>query len=368
MAAERSPTDHPCCGDDRQRIPVSVVIPAYNRADLVRRAVRSVCVQRRFEPAELIVVDDCSTDDTGEVARGLGAEVVRTPRNLGEGGARNVGIAAARQPWVALLDSDDEWLPDLLETLWPLRRGHLLVTGACLWRGQGAGGDRFAGVPGRQTQVLNSPAALIYPGNFITASGVMARRDAIVEAGGYDVALKRGADLDLWVRLLERGTGVASPVPVAIYHVHAGQVTADKGSTRAAHLEVAHSYAGREWMSARLGSRARAVVAWDALREALARRRPREVWSCAIEIAVNPFAVGLVGIWWRRWRLRRRVTQFGSDGGPTAVRIPSGTSALWELAKLAVHPSGSAVVNSSAQARLIRALGIEPVGPSDERK
>jgi glycosyltransferase involved in cell wall biosynthesis len=302
----------------RERIPVSVVIPAYNRAEMVRRAVCSVNTQVRFAPAELIVVDDCSSDGTGEVARELGAEVVRTPRNLGEGGARNAGIAAARQPWVALLDSDDEWLPHLLHTLWPLRGDHLLVAGSCLWRGGEAGRDRFAGVPGRRPQVLNDPAVLIYPGNFITASGVMARRDAIVETGAYDASLQRGADLDLWVRLLERGTGVASPVPVAIYHVHAGQVTKDTSATRSAHLDLARSYAGREWMTDRVSTRARAVVAWDAFREALAGRRPREAWSCAIEIAVNPFAVGIIGILWRRWRLRRQARLVRALGIDTA--------------------------------------------------
>jgi glycosyltransferase involved in cell wall biosynthesis len=304
VTAHRSPTTDFRCS--RERIPVSVVIPAYNRAEMVGRAVCSVNTQVRFTPAEVIVVDDCSSDATGQVARELGADVVRTPRNLGEGGARNAGIAAARQPWVALLDSDDEWLPHLLQTLWPLRGDHLLVAGSCLWRGGDSGGDRFAGVPGRRPQVLSNPAVLIYPGNFITASGVMARREVIVETGGYDVSLQRGADLDLWVRLLERGTGVASPVPVTIYHVHAGQVTADRSSTRAAHLDVARSYDGRGWMSDRVSTRARAVVAWDAFREALARRRPREAWSCAIEIAVNPFAVGIIGILWRRWRLRRQ--------------------------------------------------------------
>jgi glycosyltransferase involved in cell wall biosynthesis len=368
MTAERSPIDQMPSGRDRERIPVSVVIPAYNRADMVRRAVGSVWAQRRFEPAQLIVVDDCSTDDTGEVARGLGAEVVRTPQNLGEGGARNAGIAAARQPWVALLDSDDEWLPHLLETLWPLRRDHLLVTGSCLWRAGDAGGDRFAGVPGRQPQVLNSPAVLIYPGNFITASGVMARRDAIVEGGGYDASLERGADLDLWIRLLERGTGVASPIPVSIYHVHSGQVTADKSSTRAAHLDVARAYQDRQWMTDRLSARARGVVAWDALREALAHGRPREAWSRAIEIAVNPFGVGIAGILWRRWRLRRRGSQFGAQGAPTTGRISAGLPAVRDLVKLAVHPSGVVVVNSPAQARLVRALGIDPIGSADERK
>ena len=293
---------------------MAVVIPAYNRVEMVRRAVCSVNAQTRFAPAELIVVDDCSSDGTGDVARELGADVLRTPRNLGEGGARNAGIAATRQPWVALLDSDDEWLPHLLQTLWPLRGDHLLVAGSCLWRTGNGGSDRFEGVPGRRPRVLNDPAVLIYPGNFITASGVMARRDAIVETGAYDVTLKRGADLDLWVRLLERGTGVASPVPVSIYHVHAGQITADKSSTRSAHLDVARAYQKRGWMTDRVSTRARAVVAWDSLREALAGRRLREAWSRAIEIAVNPFAVGIVGILWRRWRLRRQARLVGALG------------------------------------------------------
>ena len=102
-------------------LPVSVVIPAYNRPDMVVRAVRSALGQLPAPPEEIIVVDDCSTDRTAEAAARAGAQVVRHELNLGEGAARNTGIAHAREPWVALLDSDDEWLPDLLATLWPLR-------------------------------------------------------------------------------------------------------------------------------------------------------------------------------------------------------------------------------------------------------
>ena len=133
----------------------------------------------------MIVVDDCSTDGTAEAAARVGAQVVRHEVNLGEGAARNTGIAHAREPWVALLDSDDEWLPDLLATLWPLRDGHVLVGGASLNCPPERVPGRYAGVLGHRPTVLRFPDALIYPENFVAASGTMVRRDAIEAAGGY---------------------------------------------------------------------------------------------------------------------------------------------------------------------------------------
>src|SRR4051794_32304698 len=96
-------------------LPVSVVIPAYRRPGMVERALRSVLAQTR-RPAEVIVVDDASGDDTGARAAALGARVITHERNSGRGATRNRGIAAASQDWIALLDCDDEWLPRHLET------------------------------------------------------------------------------------------------------------------------------------------------------------------------------------------------------------------------------------------------------------
>ena len=104
-------------------LPVSVVIPAYNRPDLVGRAVRSALTQRPQPPAEVVVVDDCSSDATGAAARAAGARVIRHEVNRGEGAARNTAIRAARGEWVAMLDSDDEWLDGHLAALWPHAAG-----------------------------------------------------------------------------------------------------------------------------------------------------------------------------------------------------------------------------------------------------
>jgi glycosyltransferase involved in cell wall biosynthesis len=94
--------------------PVSVVIPTFNRAPLVPRALGSALAAMGPDD-ELIVVDDGSTDATPEVLAGYGERIrVLRTRNGGAGRARNLGVASATRPLVAFLDSDDEWTPDRL--------------------------------------------------------------------------------------------------------------------------------------------------------------------------------------------------------------------------------------------------------------
>jgi len=96
---------------------VSVIIPTYNRAHLVGRAIRSV-LNQTYQDFELIVVDDGSTDNTEEVIRSFDDDRIRYIRhdqNKGGAAARNTGIKAARGEYIAFLDSDDESLPENLE-------------------------------------------------------------------------------------------------------------------------------------------------------------------------------------------------------------------------------------------------------------
>jgi glycosyltransferase involved in cell wall biosynthesis len=96
---------------------VSVVIPAFNSANVIRSAIESA-LRQTHPPLEVIVVDDASSDSTVEIATSYPDErvrVERAPANLGGAAARNRGIDAARGEFVALLDSDDLWLPRKLE-------------------------------------------------------------------------------------------------------------------------------------------------------------------------------------------------------------------------------------------------------------
>src|SRR5579872_1896806 len=90
---------------------VSVVIPTYNRATLIGDTIDSI-LRQTVPPAEVIVVDDGSTDDTAAVvARYGGAVRYHRIENSGPGVARNIGVSLARSPWIAFCDSDDIWLP-----------------------------------------------------------------------------------------------------------------------------------------------------------------------------------------------------------------------------------------------------------------
>ena len=96
------------------KIEFSVVIPTYNRAHLIGRAIDSILSQHT-KPMEVIVVDDGSADDTAAVVGSYGAPVryIRQ-ENAGSARARDYGIREAQSEWVALLDSDDAWLPEHL--------------------------------------------------------------------------------------------------------------------------------------------------------------------------------------------------------------------------------------------------------------
>src|SRR4051794_30242570 len=99
---------------------VSVVIPTYNCADLLPRAIASAFDQT-VPPVEVIVVNDGCTDDTDAVMRQLVDETSKNLRyvvkeNGGEASARNTGVAHATGEFVAFIDQDDVWLPDKLET------------------------------------------------------------------------------------------------------------------------------------------------------------------------------------------------------------------------------------------------------------
>jgi glycosyltransferase involved in cell wall biosynthesis len=98
---------------------VSVIIPAYNRAHLIGRAIKSV-LNQAYQDFELIIIDDCSTDNTDEVVREFQKKdnriiYLKHDQNKGGSAARNTGIKVSKSEYIAFLDSDDEWLPEKLE-------------------------------------------------------------------------------------------------------------------------------------------------------------------------------------------------------------------------------------------------------------
>ena len=177
----------------------------------------------------------------------------------------------------------------------------------------------------REPIVLRSPAPLVYPGNCIPLSATLLRTDAVRDVGGF-VHRHGVADLDLWIRLLEGGTGVVSPRVTVLYRVHAAQVSQDRRMMQQAHLSVAASYAGRSWWSPDLLERWRATAAWNDVRGAVRRGGFREAARRAACISAHPQRMrGVVEMWVSRARLRRHSARFVRDGGEAVS-----TSRRWE--------------------------------------
>ena len=199
---------------------ISTVIPLYNKERHIAETLISVLAQSR-PPDEIVVVDDGSTDGSAEAVRPFltrGVKLVQQA-NKGESAARNAGIAAATSEYVAFLDADDLWHPShvavlqqlieqfphvgLLSTLHEIRfGGHVFLPRSPFTRGDMVLVDDFFGSMARGLSLVNSSTAC-------------AKREALVEIGGFPVGVRKGPDIITWIRLARR-FGMA----------HAAEVTA----------------------------------------------------------------------------------------------------------------------------------------------
>jgi glycosyltransferase involved in cell wall biosynthesis len=307
---------------DRQpatTLPICVLIPVYNRAHLLERAINSVRAQRPAAPAEVLVVDDGSDDETSELARRLGARVVRHPENRGLPAARNTGLQETSQPWVALLDSDDEWLPGHLDNLWRLRDDHALVAGAALRCGIHPENDRYHGPTTREPQILRSGDQLVAPENIIPVSAAMVKRDVAIEVGGFHAWHGVAEDFDLWLRVLAaHHTAICSPEVSIIYHVHGGQMSSELSQTLLGHTEASEAHRERTGGSRVPLKRWEGVAAFRRLREAQLAGDIGRMTRWGLYIAARPHRLrGSLELIAHRYRAHRRASLLHAAGvGP----------------------------------------------------
>lgn len=187
-----------------QRDFVSVVITAFNRADVIARAIASVQAQT-WQRWEIIVVDDASTDATAETvesSRWPKLRLIRNRMNRGIGGAKNVGILASRGDYVAFLDSDDAWYPEKLSkqvaALTAAPAIPLCFTDFEVER-QRSGRTIF-----RRPRQLGSWRTTILTGEVTSlGSTLLARRSCFERVGLFDEGLSRMQDRDWILRYLD---------------------------------------------------------------------------------------------------------------------------------------------------------------------
>lgn len=202
---------------------VTAIIPAYNYARFLPRAIDSVLAQT-YTQIECLVVDDGSTDDTAEVLAGYG-DRIRTIRqtNSGLSAARNTGISFAQGEYVALLDSDDWWAPEkIARQVACLESDPTLAAVGC---GYGEFGPDLRIIathitpqpgPSRVENLRAVAIRQLWVGG--SGSGLLAKRSVIEDLGGFDTTLRAAEDWDLWLRLFA-GYKVAN-IPDVLVSIH----------------------------------------------------------------------------------------------------------------------------------------------------
>jgi glycosyltransferase involved in cell wall biosynthesis len=179
---------------------VSVIVPTYNRGWILKEAIDSVLTQN-FTDFELIVIDDGSSDETPDRLRIYGDRIrVVRQNHRGVSAARNAGIRLARGEWVALLDSDDTWLPAKLEAqvafFKAFPKAHICQTQE-IWMRNGVRVNPRRRHRKGSGMIFERSLALC----LVSPSAVMIRKSLLDEVGGFDESLPACEDYDLWLRI-----------------------------------------------------------------------------------------------------------------------------------------------------------------------
>lgn len=213
---------------------ISVVIPTYNRASYLPATIQSILAQS-LPVAEILIVDDGSRDDTADLVPRLEGPIrYLQQQNQGPAAARNRGIRAATGALIALLDSDDLWEPDKLRMQVKALSGRevgMVHTAARIMNAQG----QLTGAIWSRPEYHGDVFHRLLIANGVNASSVLARRDLLLEVGGYDERFPCLENWELWLRLSRRTRFAYLDTPLIRYRVHPGNLIKDLARQRQAY-------------------------------------------------------------------------------------------------------------------------------------
>jgi glycosyltransferase involved in cell wall biosynthesis len=208
---------------------ISIILPTYNRAKMLQQAVASI-IDQQYTNWELIIIDNCSTDDTDSVVFNFNDTRIRLLKIKNDGSigkSRNYGIRNAIGEWVAFIDSDDWWLPNKLAVCVDECKNDVDLIYHDLLISINGKIRKWKRIKGR---VLNAPVIndLLLKGNSIANSSVMVRREILEKIGDIseDMAINPCVDYNTWLKVASV-TNSFKYIPGALggYLIHAGGVS-----------------------------------------------------------------------------------------------------------------------------------------------
>lgn len=188
---------------------VSVILPTYNRAHTLSRAVNSV-LNQTYKNFELIIIDDCSTDNTEEVVKNIHDErivYIRQSSNKGAAAARNTGIKIAKGDYVAFQDSDDEWMSEKLEKqmkVFESDANDFSVVYTDMLRISSDETIKYWSSPDLFCGKVINPLTNEYQVLNLGIQSVLIKKRCFDEIGLFDESFPRFIDLEFFIRLAKR--------------------------------------------------------------------------------------------------------------------------------------------------------------------
>jgi len=212
---------------------VSVIIPTYNRAHLIGRAIKSV-LNQTYQDFELIIIDDGSTDDTEDIIRQFQEKdkrikYVKHDKNKGGSAARNTGIKAAKGEYIAFLDSDDEWLLEKLKRQMKVFKNTsseigVVYTGIISINEISEDTNIQYNIPKKRGWIYEDLLAENCVG---TTSTVLIKKKCFEKSGLFDESLPGCQDWEMWIRIAKEYQFNFIKDPLIRYHIHNNRITMD---------------------------------------------------------------------------------------------------------------------------------------------
>ncbi|MBP6513136.1 MAG: glycosyltransferase [Bacteroidia bacterium] len=220
---------------------VSVIIPVYNGEKFVAASIESV-LKQTYSPIDIIVINDGSTDGTQEILNQFGSKIiVIQQKNAGQADARNHGLTIAKGKYIALLDSDDLFVPEKIEKqISFLKKGNLDMV-CTNFETIDASNKKLKDISAPHFHSTNALTTFI-TGNFICTSTLLFKKEWIQKVGNFDINMKGAEDGDLWFRMLVNGARLEVIHEALVkYRVHA-----ENFSGRFSHMNQFRALANRK--------------------------------------------------------------------------------------------------------------------------
>jgi len=208
---------------------VSVIIPAYNQANFIDKAIESV-LRQTYQDFEIIIINDGSEDNTEEIVKSYSdfrIHYICHANNMGVSEARNIGIRASRGDYIALLDSDDEFLPERLgKQVQLLQKESSEIGVVCSWLFNIDKKGNYI-----SKRCLPKKDGYIYEDllstNPISVPTMLIRKECFEKVGIFDNLLDGQEDWDMWIRIAKCYKFALIKVPLAKRRIHPNRISYD---------------------------------------------------------------------------------------------------------------------------------------------